>query len=37
MTLTLRPITVENWEQCIALKVKPEQTYAVSSNLYSLA
>ncbi|RSK28916.1 GNAT family N-acetyltransferase [Bacillus sp. HMF5848] len=37
MTLSLKEVTKENWEQCIALKVAPEQESFVASNLYSLA
>lgn len=37
MAMTLRPITVENWETCIDLKVAPEQAYFVADNTYSLA
>jgi diamine N-acetyltransferase len=36
MSVTLRPITSENWEQCLRLAVKPEQTHFVASNAYSL-
>jgi diamine N-acetyltransferase len=36
-TISLRPITVENWRDCIALSVAPEQERFVASNLYSLA
>ncbi len=37
MAVTLRPITTENWEQCVRLAVDPEQTRFVASNAYSLA
>ena len=37
MNVTLRPVTAENWEQCVELSVGPEQKHFVSSNAYSLA
>ncbi len=37
MTMTLRDITRENWEQCVRLKVAPEQEPFVASNAISLA
>ncbi len=37
MSITLRPITAGNWEQCVELSVEPEQKDFVSSNAYSLA
>ncbi len=33
----LRPVTKDNWEALIDLKVKPEQKNFVASNLYSIA
>jgi diamine N-acetyltransferase len=35
--LTLKPITKDNWEDAIQLKVKEEQKNFVASNLYSIA
>ena len=37
MTMTLREITRENWEQCVRLTVGPEQERFVASNAVSLA
>jgi diamine N-acetyltransferase len=37
MTMTLREITRENWEQCVRLSVLPEQERFVASNAVSLA
>lgn len=37
MTVTLREITRDNWEQCIDLRVNKEQQQFVASNLYSIA
>lgn len=37
MTVSLKPITVDNWQECISLKVKDEQADFVPSNLYSIA
>ncbi len=37
MTMTLREITRENWEQCVRLNVAPEQEPFVASNAVSLA
>jgi diamine N-acetyltransferase len=37
MTVTLREITRENWEQCVRLTVAPEQAPFVASNAVSLA
>src|SRR6478736_4760829 len=37
MTMTLREITRENWEQSIRLTVTPEQVSYVASNAISLA
>ncbi len=37
MEVCLRPITIENWRQCIKLTLKEEQRDFVASNVYSLA
>jgi diamine N-acetyltransferase len=37
MTMALREITRENWEQCVRLTVAPEQERFVASNAVSLA
>lgn len=37
MSISLRPITNENWEDCIQLRVAPHQQSFIASNLYSLA
>lgn len=37
MKITLMPITKENWQDAIGLKVKEEQKQFVASNLYSIA
>ncbi len=37
MTITLQPITKDNWETCIKLNVKPQQAGFVASNVYSIA
>jgi diamine N-acetyltransferase len=37
VTITLRPITPDNWELCINLKTTDEQQHFVATNLYSLA
>jgi diamine N-acetyltransferase len=37
VTITLRPITPDNWEPCINLKTTDEQQRFVVANLYSLA
>jgi diamine N-acetyltransferase len=36
-TVTLRDVTKENWQECIKLKLAPEQEHFVASNTYSLA
>lgn len=36
-TVELRPVTADNWRQCVALELEPGQTGFVSSNLFSLA
>jgi len=33
----LKPISADNWQECIGLKVKDEQANFVPSNLYSIA
>ena len=35
--MELRPVTAENWEELIKLKVNDDQTHFVASNLYSIA
>ncbi|MFC4799246.1 GNAT family N-acetyltransferase [Neobacillus sp. GCM10023253] len=37
MSISLRPITNENWEDSIQLQVAPHQQTFIASNLYSLA
>jgi diamine N-acetyltransferase len=37
MTVSLRPITADNWLECIRLKVDDSQTQFVASNAFSLA
>jgi diamine N-acetyltransferase len=37
MTVTLRKITKENWEECVGLQVSEKQRGFVASNLYSIA
>ncbi|MCU0500138.1 MAG: GNAT family N-acetyltransferase [Anaerolineae bacterium] len=37
MTITLQPITKDNWEIAIRLKVSDDQKHFVASNLYSIA
>ncbi|HEY8601681.1 MAG TPA: hypothetical protein VIL85_24860, partial [Thermomicrobiales bacterium] len=37
MTVSLRDVTKENWQECIKLKLTPEQEHFVASNTYSLA
>ncbi len=37
MTVTLRPITEENWHACIELQVTDEQVDFVAPNVYSIA
>ena len=37
MNVRLEPITVENWKDCIALEIAPDQQHFVPSNLYSIA
>lgn len=33
----IRPVTINNWEELIALKVREDQKHFVASNLYSIA
>ena len=33
----IRPVTKDNWEELIRLKVREDQTHFVASNLYSIA
>jgi diamine N-acetyltransferase len=35
--VTLREITIDNWQECIKLRVSDEQTDLVPSNIYSIA
>lgn len=37
MKITIKPITQENWNEAIQLKVNKEQEAFVASNLYSIA
>jgi diamine N-acetyltransferase len=37
MTVTLREINRDNWRECVRIKVEPEQTQFVASNVFSLA
>jgi len=37
MSVKLRPITAENWEECVHLEPRPEQRHFVASNAFSLA
>lgn len=37
MAVTLRPLTLDTWDDCIDLKVRDDQTEFVASNLYSIA
>ncbi|MFC1952636.1 GNAT family N-acetyltransferase [Chloroflexota bacterium] len=37
MTTTLRSITIENWIECIKLKVRQGQQDFVATNVYSIA
>lgn len=37
MSLELRPVTLENWNALIKLKVREDQKNFVASNLYSIA
>lgn len=33
----IRPVTKDNWQELIKLKVREEQKHFVASNLYSIA
>ena len=33
----LKPVTVSNWRDCVALELAPKQKHFVPSNLYSIA
>jgi diamine N-acetyltransferase len=37
MTIELRDVTKENWQECVGLKLAPEQEHFVAANVYSLA
>lgn len=37
MSMELRPVTIENWQTLIKLKVREDQEKFVASNVYSLA
>lgn len=37
MTLSIHPVTKDNWRALIKLKVQPEQSHFVASNLFSIA
>ncbi|MBK9601265.1 MAG: GNAT family N-acetyltransferase [Anaerolineales bacterium] len=37
MSISLRPVTAENWRALIKLKVREDQSHFVASNLYSIA
>ncbi len=37
MAVTLRPLTIDTWDDCIDLKVRDDQTEFIASNLYSIA
>jgi diamine N-acetyltransferase len=37
MRVVLKPVTVDNWQECIGLKVKEKQAGFLPSNLYSIA
>lgn len=37
MTVILRDVTKENWQECVRLRLAPEQEHFVASNAYSLA
>lgn len=37
MAVTLRDVTVDNWEGCLDLRVSDRQRHMVASNVYSLA
>jgi diamine N-acetyltransferase len=37
MSLSIQPVTKDNWRDLIKLKVRQDQTHFVASNLYSIA
>jgi len=37
MSVTIRPVTAENWRTLIQLKVRKDQSHFVASNLHSIA
>lgn len=37
MSVSLRDVTGDNWKEVVRLKVRPDQTSFVASNMYSLA
>jgi diamine N-acetyltransferase len=37
MTLSIKPVTKDNWHSLIKLKVREDQSHFVASNLYSIA
>jgi diamine N-acetyltransferase len=37
MSLSVQPVTKENWRQLVRLKVREDQAHFVASNLYSIA
>jgi diamine N-acetyltransferase len=37
MTLSIRPVTKDNWRALAKLKVRQDQTHFVASNIYSIA
>jgi diamine N-acetyltransferase len=37
MSLSIQPVTAENWRALIKLKVREDQNHFVASNLYSIA
>lgn len=37
MTLSLRPLTLDTWDDCIDLKVRDDQREFIAPNLYSIA
>ncbi|HJS19666.1 MAG TPA: GNAT family N-acetyltransferase [Anaerolineales bacterium] len=37
MTLSIQPVTKDNWRALVSLKVREDQTHFVASNVYSIA
>ena len=37
MSVTLQPVTAENWRELITLKVRDDQSHFVASNVHSIA